>query len=524
MRARIAGGLLALACAGCSHAGGAGPPHVMRIADWSEPSSLNPLLAHDQDTIGLDLLFCQTLVGLSRDNKLVPILLTRVPTRANGDISADGKTIVYHLRPNVRFADGQPLTSLDVVFTYRAIMDKRNPVLSQDAYRRIASLTAHDAHTVVVHLRSPWNAAVREIFAESDFAFGILPAHAFAATDLQRAPWEEHAFGSGPFRVTQWRRGDRLVLEPNPYFSPRPKLARIEFLMIPNLNSVMVALRSAEVDLARITAVQVPDAASISGIRVVTTPINGMDYLTLQTATAPTDDARVRRAIRDALDLAVIEKASHRLNPLGGAFLPPVLPWHDATLTPIARNDKAAASELNRAEWRQQGSSRTKNGVPLAVLIVAQSGLSSEFTTIVQRELAAVGIRATIKTFPAAEFNGPDGPLRSGRFNIASQGWIGGADPEQSVTFSCTQVGANGNNIARFCNRDFEAAFEDQSVTPDERRREADFQTMQRVVYRDLPVIPLDYIRYFDAENERVTGYARNMLGFPVNSQDWDAK
>ena len=71
---------------------------------------------------------------------------------------------------------------------------------------------------------------------------------------MQRAPWEEHAFGSGPFRVTQWRRGDRLILEPNPYFSPRPKLTRIEFLMIPNLNSVVIALRSGEVDLARVAS------------------------------------------------------------------------------------------------------------------------------------------------------------------------------------------------------------------------------------------------------------------------------
>jgi hypothetical protein len=149
----------------------------------------------------------------------------------------------------------------------------------------------------------------------------------------------------------------------------------------------------------------------------VTTPINGMDYLALQTTAPPTDDPRVRRAIRDALDLVVIEKAFHRLNPPGGAFLPPVLPWHDASLASISQNDAAAASELSAAGWREEGAGRTKAGAPLDVLIVSPSGVSSEFATIVQRELSAVGMRATIKTFPAAEFNGPDGPLRTGRFN-----------------------------------------------------------------------------------------------------------
>ena len=70
--------------------------------------------------------------------------------------------------------------------------------------------------------RAPWNAAVRELFAESDFAFGILPAHAFASTALVRSPWEEHAFGSGPFRVTEWRRGDRVMMCAPQNLTPEP--------------------------------------------------------------------------------------------------------------------------------------------------------------------------------------------------------------------------------------------------------------------------------------------------------------
>ena len=154
--------------------------HVLAIADNVDPASLNPLLAHDQDTIGYDLLVTQTLVGLSAENRLVPVLVTRVPSRANGDVSRDGKTIVYHLRHDVRFADGTGLTAADVAFTYRAIVDPRNPVESIDAYRRIAALRTPDRYTIVVRLHDPWNAAVAELFAQADFAFGILPAHAFS--------------------------------------------------------------------------------------------------------------------------------------------------------------------------------------------------------------------------------------------------------------------------------------------------------------------------------------------------------
>ncbi len=514
--------VLATSCVARSHV--ATQSHELRIADWTEPTSLNPLLAHDQDTIGLDLLFVQTLVGLSRGNRLVPILVTRVPTRANGDVSPDGRTIVYHLRAGVRFGDGRPLTSSDVAFTFHAIMDPRNPVLSQDAYRRIASLTTPDPNTVVVRLRAPWNAAVRELFAESDFAFGILPAHAFTSTAVQGAPWEEHAFGTGPFRVTRWRRGDSITLERNPYFSPRPKLAGVVLRLIPDLNAAMVAVRSNEADLTRVQASRVAELPQSAALRLVKTPINGIDYVLLQTVAPPTSDARVRIAIAKAIDIPLLERPLHGLNPPAGAFLPPVLAWHDGNLAPVAANDAAAAAELDTAGWHLQHGIRTKDGVPLEVLIVTQSGTGSSAATIVQRALANVGIQAAIKAFPTSAFNGPDGPLRTGRFNISLAAWIGGADPEQSVIFACDQIGPNGNNISRFCDRDFEAAFADQAIAPSDARRARDFLEMQKIVYHRLPVIPLDYVTFVDAARPGVTGFARNMLGYPVDAETWDVR
>lgn len=515
-----------LASAGCSRATGPAryaSPHELRIADEADPSSLDPLLAHDQVTIGLDLLFVQTLVGLDAANRLVPVLITRVPTRANGDISRDGRTIVYHLRRGVRFADGKPLTSADVAFTFAAIEDPRNPVLSEDAYRRVSSLTTPDPHTVVVRLHAPWNAAVRELFAQSDFAFGILPRHAFASTSLRGAPWEEHAFGTGPFRVTQWRRGDRIVLEPNPYYSPRPKLTRIELIMIPDFNAALVALRSGEIDLARVLSSQAFEAASLTGIRTVATPINGTDMLALQTAAAPTDDLRVRRAIAQALDVPQIERLFHGLYPRAATFLPPVFEWHDRNLTPVAHDEPAANANLDAGGWHLERGLRTKNGKPLQVLFVTASGSAAGVAPIVQRELAAVGIDMLVKTFPTTDFNAPAGPIRSGRFNLALQEWIGGADAEQSVVFSCAQA-HEGDNISRFCDRDFEQAFRDQAVTSDPRRRAADFRRLQRVVYDGLPAVTLDYPNYFDVMNSRVTGFALNMLAFPVSPERWDAR
>src|SRR5580693_7687073 len=117
-----------------------GPPHVLRIAYAGDPASLVPLIAIDQEIIAVDTLFCQTLVGLSAGNRDVPILVTRIPSRRNGDISPDGTRITYHLRRDARFADGVALTSADVAFTYPAIFDPRNRATSAAPNRPILSL------------------------------------------------------------------------------------------------------------------------------------------------------------------------------------------------------------------------------------------------------------------------------------------------------------------------------------------------------------------------------------------------
>lgn len=486
--------------------------HFLRVADLADPSSLNPLLAHDQETIANDLLAVQTLIGLDARNRTVPVLVTRIPSRANGDVSADGKRITYHLRRGVRFADGAELTSADVAFTYRAILDSRNNVLSQDAYRRIASLQTSDRYTVVVTLKRPWNAAVSDLFAQSDFAFGILPAHAFASTEVAHAAWEQHPFGTGPFKVQQWRRGDRIVLVPNPYFSPKPKLDRLELVMIPDANTAFIALRTNDVDVAPLLTMQnVREAAGISGIRVARAPENGTEWISLQTAQGPTRELRVRQAIAYALDMPAIRKTFGEIYPQAGSFLPPVMqPWYDASIAPYPH-------DLHRARALLRG--RTFDAV---IVIAAEYPLYARIATAIQQQLAGAGIHASIKKYPMTLFNAPSGPIRNEHFTLAIDGWLGGADPEQSIVFTCAQANVDGDNISRYCNPQFEALFANQAGTRDALHRRRDFDGMQQLIHDDLPVIPLYYLTWFDGLDSHVNGFARNMLQYPVSPELWD--
>ncbi|HEY2475387.1 MAG TPA: peptide ABC transporter substrate-binding protein [Candidatus Cybelea sp.] len=529
MRRLIAALALIAISAGCTRGSGvrAGPPHVLRIAYAGDPNSLVPFVAIDQEIIALDTLFSQTLVGLSADNRDVPILVTRIPSHANGDISPDGTKITYHLRPDVRFADGAPLTSADVAFTYRAIFDPRNRATSVEPYRHIASLQAPDAHTVVIHLRRPWNAAVRVLFAQADYVYGILPKHAFADTKVVGTPWENAPFGSGPFRVKTWLRGDRIVLEPNPYYRPRPKLAQIVLQIVPNLSSNFVALQSGAVDVGTLTPDNFAQAQHMPGLRVIKIPENATELLYLHTQGGPTRDLHVRRAIAAALDYGALAGAWRNVFPAATSFFPPpIVQWRSLPIPAYRHDPAAAARELDAAGWRLRSGVRYKDGTSLGGLIGVNSEnpINVRIATLVQTQLAAAGLQLSLKANPTRLWFSPEGLLRNGKAAIVGEVWVGGSDPEQSLNLRCVQAVKGDENHSFYCSKRFETLFDDQARTPSQVQRDHDFNAVARLIHEDVPVIPLYYEDRLIGLSDRVTGYRLNMLWIPVDPESWDAR
>ena len=526
---RLSAALILLALVACSRSGSlrSGPPHILRIAYAGDPASLVPLIAIDQEIIALDTLFCQTLVGLDVQNRDVPILVTRIPSRRNGDISADGTRITYRLRPDARFADGVPLTSADVAFTYRAIFDPRNRSVSVEPYRRILSLTTPDSHTVVIRLRGPWNAAVRVLFAQADYVYGILPKHAFADTKVVGTHWEDAPFGTGPFRVKAWLRGDRIVLVPNPYYQPRPKLRQIVLQIVPNLNANFVALQSSAVDVGTLTPENVRQAGQIAGVGVLRVPENATRLLYLQTQHSPTRELAVRQAIASALDYAALARAWQNVYPPAASFFPPaIVHWRSVAIPPYRHDPAAANRRLDAAGWHLRQGTRFKDGAALGGLIGVNSEdpINVRIGTLVQAQLAAVGMRFTIKANPVRIWFSPDGLLRNGTATVVGETWVGGSDPEQSLNLRCVQAVKGDENHSFYCSKAFEALFADQARTPSEAQRERDFDAIALLVHRDVPVIPLYYEDRLMGVSNRITGYRLNMLWIPVKPETWDAR
>ncbi|HLI95528.1 MAG TPA: ABC transporter substrate-binding protein, partial [Candidatus Baltobacteraceae bacterium] len=121
----------ALALASCTKtggptaAGGHNPwtqPGVLRLGEPDEPDSLNPMFGHTVATDEVSAMLFSYLMRYDPNGNYIPDLALQVPTYQNGGISKDGKTITFHLRKGVKWADGTPLTANDWIFTYHAVL------------------------------------------------------------------------------------------------------------------------------------------------------------------------------------------------------------------------------------------------------------------------------------------------------------------------------------------------------------------------------------------------------------------
>ena len=337
----------------------------------------------------------------------------------------------------------------------------------------------------------------------------------------------ERPFGTGPFRVIAWQRGESLELEPNPYYLPKPKLARISVRIIPNETAALHALQTREVDVAELNPDTLSEAQKDPGLRVVRLAENGLRALYFQTAADPTSDVRVRRAIAYALDMGVVSKAWRGVYPAARSLFPaPLVNWNARRPAPYRHDLTFAASELDTAGWRLDHGVRTKERRPLVLLAAfdASAVVAARVALIVQGQLAPLGVNVVIKSYATDVFSSASGPLRNGRFSFTPSSLIGGSDPEGSINLLCAQSRNGGENYARYCSPRFEALFTDQLTAASEAQREHDFDAMAQIVRDDVPLIPLYDLIYLQGVTAGVHGYARNMLRYPVRAETWDVR
>jgi peptide/nickel transport system substrate-binding protein len=507
-------------------------PDVLRVAISFEPKNLNPLLSGTTTEGFIDRLMFEPLLSADRRGNPVPMLATTVPSQANGGISRDGLTFRYSLRRNARWTDGTPVTARDVVWSWHAIMNPNNDVVSRHGYDDITSIDAPDPHTVVVHLAKPFGPFVNTFFAESDQPYDVVPAHILARyPDINHIPFNSApTVSDGPFRFAAWRRGDNVSLIANSaFFVGKPGLRAVEIHIVPNEDTAVTLLRTHAIDYFFSPTLQTyPALRSIPDTKIVWENVNGYEGVMFNLAHPILANPLVRRAIGAAIDKASLARQlTYGQTTVASEDLPNWMWAFDPTVQAVPYDPAAAVRFLARAGWiaGADGIAR-KNGRPLELLLVTdtQTALHRSESLLIQEALRRIGVVVEIKYFPQDILYAPQGMggvLHGGKFDLIFFPWFSGIDPDDSAQFSCDNQPPRGYNDSHYCSAAMDAAQATALANYGRSGRKRAYSRIERLLSIDNPLIFFWWQRNQDAISADLHGFDPNPSNEAWNAWKW---
>ncbi len=462
-------------------------PRTLVFMIQSSPANLDPRIGTDEASEHIDELLFDGLVDRNAHYQFTPALATRWE-------QPNPLTLIFHLRPGVRFSDGQALTARDVVWSIDSI--RNGAVISPKAaaYKSIASVEAAGPLTVVFHLNHPDNFLLTNL---ATGAFGVVPYG--AGSNFWRDP-----VGTGPFRFVSQRIDQDVLIARNPLsWSEKPRIARIRFAVVPDAITMALELEkgSADVEMNSLPMDVLPMLARRPNLRVTDAPGTDIQYLAFNTRDPILKHVRVRQAIACAIDRPLIIRTLW-----GGRAEPAVslLPAnHWAWTGNVARYDYDPARAdrlLDEAGFR-----RGPDGVRFHLTMkISHDEQTRLLAVVLQQELAKIGIALELRSYEFATFYSD---VTRGAFQMYSLKWVGGNQQPDiySYVFSTASFPPDGANRGRYSNPKLDALLKDAAENPNLARRRSDYIEVQQILARDLPSVNLWYLDTVIVHNRRLT-------------------
>ena len=506
------------------------PGGVLIVGSPQEPETLNPLLSGQSIADALSSLSVEGLVEVDAEGKYAPVLAEALP-----EVSEDGLVVTYKLKPGVTFANGDPFTCADVVYTWNAIMSDLSQA-STSGYRDIDSIDCPDDTTVVVNFAALYAPYLRL------FSY-ILPQAAGDPANLDSWEFNRAPVGTGPWVVQEWKAGDQIVYAKNPKYrgaaDGKPYLDSVIVKILPSREVGMQLLGTGEIhalwdlieaDFAALDAMKDQGVGYASAV----TGENEMLVLNLAdpTVDAPADpaanphpilnDLRVREAIQMAIDKAlIVETLLNGQVKVGTTVLP--VGQFACPQPPGEYNPEKAAALLEEAGWTLGDDGiREKDGVKMSMKFQTTSGnkLREDTQQVLVEMLKAVGIELVIENVPSdVLFAGwdSDGLRKHGRFDIIMYTTGPGIDPDShlygnyhSDSIPTAENEGGGNNYSRWINADVDGWIDEAAGTTDVAARQALYCQVAEQINKDLP-------RIFLYERLLITGVRDEVQNFTVS-------
>jgi peptide/nickel transport system substrate-binding protein len=482
---------------------------------YEEPDSLIPNASSETFSDEVDSTIYAPLFYGDSNGTLQPGLATTIPTVANGGASADLKTWTFHLRPGLKWSDGQPLDARDVDFTWRLWTNPKFTPASSVGFNLITSAdVSSDNLSITFHLKQAFAYFVA-IWADGLDA--PMPAHHFQGVAPDKIVTSSDNLNpsvtSGPFMMSESKPGDHytVVANPNYYQASQgyPYLHSIVFRIVTDQDTILKDLHAGSIDSSWFLDVTKTIAyQQLSNYKLTynaKAPNFEAIYVDFRNPILGTD-AAVRKAIAMAIDHTALIDTARRgfATPLCTDHAAALVPGYQAN-APCPKFDPAAANTLlDQDGWTTKDSNgiRHKGNEVLSFeySTTANNLWRADDELILQQDMQAIGVKLNIQNYPASTFFGPflsantPSPATgavSGRYDLAEFEDSFSYNADDSSLFACNQIPPAGFNVSYYCNKQLDADFVKEQTSGDPAVQQQAFDAEHQIYLTDFPFITL---------------------------------
>jgi peptide/nickel transport system substrate-binding protein len=425
--------------------------------------------------------------------------LTPQPALAESwTVSDDSKTWTFKLRQGAKFSNGDPVTCDDVKFSIDRFANPDVNLNYTGFGSAIESTECSDASTFVIQLNRVEGAFLDYL---STFIPSIIPQKVYE--EMGDEAFGEAPVGSGPFMVKEWVRGQRLVLERNPYYwkEGQPYLDSIVVEYIPDDNARMLKIESGEADIAtEVPYSQIERIDALQNVGVLMEDVMAWDAMWFNTLIPPLDDNNVIRALNYATPKEdMLQSLLHGAADVANHVIARVKYWDPSV--PAYPYDLEKAKEF-------MAQSSVPDGFSMSCLIVAGDQTERQEAEVMQQEWAKIGVQMEIEAVDVGTIwdRWTSGDEMCFTFTGAGLSSDALSDDNLAVVFFDYTGGAD-SFWTSFNNQQAIDLVHQAGETIDEQVRTDAFHQLQKLVMEEYPAVPLFFIKARTALADNVHGF-----------------
>ena len=425
------------------------------------------------------------LVKIDRDLKVAPNIADR------WEVSDDGTVYTFHLREDVKFHDGKPVTAQDFKYSWERACDPETDSRKARTYlgdivgakemldgeaTELSGVRVIDDHTLEVAIDGPKTYFLGKL--------AYVTAYVVDRANIARGMnWTDKPNGTGPFKLKEWKKDELLILERNDDYYLEP--AKLEHVVLQIFaGRTMMMYEQGEIDTTGVglyNLERVLNPADPLNQELLTTPSIGMDYLGFNVTMPPFDDPKVRRAFALALDLDKIIEVSYKGNAERAAgFLPPGIPGHNEALEPLPFDSEQAQQLIAESKY---GS--VDNLPPIVFYDLYSLGPAAEAMIGMWQQNLGVTVEVQI----IEELEEWYERSNNREFQLFHSGWRADyIDPQNFLEVFFHNE--SEENHSAYSNPEVDAALEKAAVERDEETRLKMYQDIEKMILEDLPAVP----------------------------------